>query len=299
MDTLSTLLALTRAHVALDARCLLGSRFTLPHAPLPPGEATFHLVLAGQCRLHTASGEAHLLSPGCLALLPHGVGHSVTGLTATRPDDAAPRRSDDSGALPFKRQDGDHTVDLLCGRLIHDANAAKLLLANVPSLLVAHLDQTPGLAALETLAALLRAESAANLPGAAAILTALMQALLGYALRDCADRPSSAPHCLALVTDPRLGAATQAMLRAPEQPWTLESLADRAAMSRATFARRFRERAGMTPGDFLTALRMTLACRLLRDSPRPLADIAAAVGYQSDTAFGKAFRQSLGTRPGQ
>jgi AraC family transcriptional activator of mtrCDE len=74
---------------------------------------------------------------------------------------------------------------------------------------------------------------------------------------------------------------------------------DLAAMSRATYARHFNERAGVTVMDFLTQIRMTIACDLLRRTQRSAAEIGEAVGYQSEAAFGKAFAQSVGVTPGR
>jgi AraC family transcriptional activator of mtrCDE len=79
----------------------------------------------------------------------------------------------------------------------------------------------------------------------------------------------------------------------------LEELAARSAMSRATYARRFKNSAGMTPGAFLTELRMSLASDLLLHSQRTTADVAAEVGYESEAAFGKAFKVAKGLSPGR
>jgi AraC family transcriptional activator of mtrCDE len=89
------------------------------------------------------------------------------------------------------------------------------------------------------------------------------------------------------------------MLSAPERAWTIAELGELAAMSRATYARRFNERAGVTVMDFLTQIRMTIACDLLRRTQRSAAEIGEAVGYQSEAAFGKAFAQSVGVTPGR
>lgn len=50
--------------------------------------------------------------------------------------------------------------------------------------------------------------------------------------------------------------------------------------------------------DFLTQIRMSIACDLLRRTQRSAAEIGEAVGYQSKAAFGKAFAQSVGVTPG-
>ena len=69
------------------------------------------------------------------------------------------------------------------------------------------------------------------------------------------------------------------------------------AMSRATYARQFTACAGMTVGDFLTSLRMSVASELLRGTRRSIADIAAEIGYESEAAFGKTFKAKNGLTP--
>ncbi|RAA93898.1 cupin domain-containing protein, partial [Burkholderia multivorans] len=85
MDALSQLLLLGRSHVELDLRCLLDGAFAMPHAPLPPGEAAFHLVLAGSCRLRTAGGCTLQLAEGDFVLLPGGDAHDLLDAIAVRP----------------------------------------------------------------------------------------------------------------------------------------------------------------------------------------------------------------------
>ncbi|WP_261314975.1 cupin domain-containing protein, partial [Burkholderia contaminans] len=77
MDALSQLLSLGRSHVELDVRCLLDGPFAMPHDPLPSGEAAFHLVLAGTCRLRTADGRTLQLADGDFVLLPAGGAHDL------------------------------------------------------------------------------------------------------------------------------------------------------------------------------------------------------------------------------
>jgi AraC-like DNA-binding protein len=67
-------------------------------------------------------------------------------------------------------------------------------------------------------------------------------------------------------------------------------------MSRARFAAQFTERAGSPPGDYLTALRMGLAQRLLSRG-QPLEAVAAEVGYGSANALSRAFQQRIGQTP--
>jgi AraC family transcriptional activator of mtrCDE len=70
-------------------------------------------------------------------------------------------------------------------------------------------------------------------------------------------------------------------------------------MSRATFVRHFSRAAGMAVGEFLTRLRMVIAADMLTDSDRPVSVISGAVGYRSESAFGRAFRLATGSTPAQ
>ena len=89
------------------------------------------------------------------------------------------------------------------------------------------------------------------------------------------------------------------MHRRIEHPWTVASLASEAGMSRSAFAQRFKELMNESPLEYLTRWRMYRGSDLLRESDRKLADVAQAVGYDSDGAFHKAFKRVLGIPPGE
>ncbi len=97
--------------------------------------------------------------------------------------------------------------------------------------------------------------------------------------------------------DKQISQALELLHAAPEKSWTLDTLASKVAMSRAAFAKRFKERVGQTMFEYLTALRMQRAQMLLRQSDLPLYTVANRVGYQSDLAFTKAFKRLLGVTP--
>ncbi|WP_412022420.1 cupin domain-containing protein [Burkholderia cepacia] len=306
MDALSQLLSLGRSHVELDVRCLLDGPFAMPHDPLPPGEAAFHLVLAGTCRLRTADGRTLQLDDGDFVLLPAGGAHDLLDAGAGRSRAVAPLRESGTGGavLPVKSnldpaEPGGASVDLLCGRFVYARGAGELLMRTLPHVLHVGLREASGFAPLQLLTSVLRTEASNVQPGAGAIVNALGQALLAYALRAYGRGARVPSGWLALAADARLGPSVQAVLQAPEKPWTVESLGGASAMSRATYARHFREKAGMSVGAFVAQIRMMHACALLQDTQRGQAEIGQAVGYQSEAAFGKAFRAVLGTTPGR
>lgn len=81
---------------------------------------------------------------------------------------------------------------------------------------------------------------------------------------------------------------------------SMDELAGAAGYSPWHFARAFREATGESPAEHVTRLRMDGAARLLTDPARAhwsVAAVAAEVGYQSPSAFAKAFRRRCGFSP--
>ena len=100
------------------------------------------------------------------------------------------------------------------------------------------------------------------------------------------------------LADPRMAAALAALHADPARAWTLRALAEEAAMSRSTFALRFREALGKTPMDYLARWRMARAADRLARSADSVAAIAWSVGYGSESAFSTAFKRIMGHPPG-
>lgn len=99
------------------------------------------------------------------------------------------------------------------------------------------------------------------------------------------------------LADKRLRAAIGAMHEAPDQRWTLQSLAKVAGMSRTSFAVTFRETVGVTPIGYLTRWRMMQAADRLATSRQSLAEIGAALGYESEKSFSTAFKRVMNCSP--
>ena len=104
---------------------------------------------------------------------------------------------------------------------------------------------------------------------------------------------------LAGLDDPRVGRVLTLLHAEPARPWTVEELAERAAISRAALGKRFVELVGETPMQHLAKWRMHLAKRLLRESAHGLAEVASRVGYESEASFKRAFSRLVGTPPGR
>jgi len=97
----------------------------------------------------------------------------------------------------------------------------------------------------------------------------------------------------------RLNAAIAAMQQSPGVAHTVSSLARQVGMSRSHFAEAFRQQFARSPVEFLRALRMDVAAKLLRDNVVPIKLIGSRVGYNSRVTFSHAFRRCFGMSPAE
>src|SRR3989337_2787479 len=81
------------------------------------------------------------------------------------------------------------------------------------------------------------------------------------------------------------------------RPLSVDTLADRVAMSARNFARVFAREFGATPARYLVQLRVEAARRLLEQSDKTPTDVAGAAGFRSADVMRRAFLRALGTTP--
>ena len=79
----------------------------------------------------------------------------------------------------------------------------------------------------------------------------------------------------------------------------LRTMAEMANLSPYHFARTFRELTGIPPGEFLTAVRLERAKRLLLQTDLRVAEVSLEVGYESVGTFATRFRDLVGLPPGR
>lgn len=82
-----------------------------------------------------------------------------------------------------------------------------------------------------------------------------------------------------------------------DRPLTVDELARRAAMTKRTFARRFKSATGTTPLQWVLHQRVVAAQRLLESTTATIDDIAATVGFGSAAALRQHFARVVGTTP--
>jgi AraC-like DNA-binding protein len=135
-------------------------------------------------------------------------------------------------------------------------------------------------------------------PGGSLIAGHVAQMILIEALRlHLAERSHDSIGWLFALADRQMSAAIAAMHREPGCKWTLQALAREAGMSRSSFAARFKATVGEPAMDYLTRWRMLLAADRLARGDAPIAIVAPSVGYDSESAFGAAFKRIIGHPP--
>jgi len=80
---------------------------------------------------------------------------------------------------------------------------------------------------------------------------------------------------------------------------TMDDMARTAMFSKFHFSRMFQRVTGISPGRFLSALRLQEAKRLLLTTSTGVADISHMVGYNSIGTFSSRFRASVGVSPSE
>ncbi len=97
--------------------------------------------------------------------------------------------------------------------------------------------------------------------------------------------------------DRKLGPAIVEVHRSPGAEISVMGLAAICAMSPSRFSARFRETMGCSVMSYVSNWRMNIACRLLGETERSLAEIAQDVGYSDVAAFSRAFKVLIGLSP--
>lgn len=310
MDALSQTLRVVR----LTSAIFINARFSAPwcyQSPradsivhlLEPGAerlVIFHLITEGDCFALLGNDEPLRLSAGDVVLFPQGDAHLMCSEPGLPPASGGAPLAEVLSRRPSQLAygGGGAATRLVCCYLACDARLARLLLAGLPPVVRVNVRGSAAGLWLEASVRYALAEARSPRPGGQAVLAKLSEVLFIEVLRlHMNEHAEGRTGWLAGVGDRIVGAALSAMHNQPAQAWTVEELARTANTSRSVFAERFAQLVGSTPMQYLTQWRMLLASNLLCRSNAPLVSIAQDVGYQTDTAFSRAFRREFGAPP--
>jgi transcriptional regulator GlxA family with amidase domain len=141
-------------------------------------------------------------------------------------------------------------------------------------------------------------EIGARRAGSETMLAKLSELLFVEALRHYVESlPQEQTGWLAGLKDPFVSRALALLHKDVARAWTVEELGREVGLSRSALAERFTRLIGEPPMRYLARWRIQLAAHQLRNSDTPLARVAAQAGYESEAAFNRAFKRSLGVPP--
>jgi AraC-like DNA-binding protein len=259
-----------------------------------------HFVAEGRMQLRVDGGETIDVRAGELVLLPHNHVHSFgsdlnAALMPAHEIIQAPRVG---GISRIKYGGGGEATQLLCG-FLGSETAFSPLLSALPSVLKLDIRATASGAWIESSFRFAASEIAAGRMGSATVIAKLSELLFVEAVSQyVAGLPAERRGWLAGLRDPQIGRALALLHARQSEAWTAESLALEVGMSRSVFAERFTSLVGQPPMHYLTLWRMHVAEGRLREGRGSVAQVAFAVGYESEAAFSRAFKRQFGASPG-
>lgn len=188
---------------------------------------------------------------------------------------------------------GEPPAGLLVTVAIDFDNTANPLMAALPGEVSVPLEQAH---ALKLTAQAFFLEVQGDRCGRGAAVDRLAEVMVLMVLRQVIDQGVQLPGMFAALAHPALHRALVSMHDEPERAWSVEQLAESAAMSRTQFMTTFRRVVGMTPMAYLGAWRLTLARRHLQ-AGLPVKAVARRVGFSSAEGFSRAFSRAYGHPP--
>lgn len=296
MDPIEDIITGMRVESALYARLEARAPWGITYVPGP--HARFGVVVRGHCWMSTDGAPKPIaLSGGDCFIARAGTRFNLQDEPSSPliPCDTV-YAGRTTGTIPFGG-DGSLT-DIVSGRFVFDASAGEPLMSLLPPVVHIRVDQDRSRLLQATLQ-LIAAESSEGALGADLVVARLADVLFVQALRAwCATDGCRTAGWMAALTDRHLGPTLKAMHADVSRPWTVESLAAEAGLSRSAFALRFKAVVGETPLGYLTRWRMFRAKGLLRQGDLGIQEIADRLGYESDASFSRAFRRDEGMAPG-
>ena len=298
MDALSEVLRLARfsAAVTLDAAA---QEPWCVSVPASEGIGRAHLLTEGEAVVRCAQGEV-ALEPGDFVFFPGGAAHFVgSSLDAEATPFSSLVRASVAGELVPVRVGGRGRASrLISFTFACEPHLAQPLLSALPPVVRVDMAGARPLDWLRDSLGLVLSASDAPLLGAGASRALLAELLFVEALsRFVQSLPPGGSGWLAGLNDRYVGRALALVHGRPSEPWTVERLGRLVGLSRSSLAERFSEVMGEPIFAFLTRWRLQLAAEHLLTSTRSVESIAKEAGYESASAFARAFKQAFGKPP--
>ena len=311
MDVLSEVLKA----VTLDGAVFYNAEFSAPWCFRQPASSAmasylsanakhvivYHLLTEGHGYARTEEDNQPIqLQAGDIIVFPHGNPHVMGNGPPVAPLDSAQelQRVLSEGLEVSRRGGGGELTKFICGYMACEPQLSRIFLGALPPIVKVNIRSDTSGQWLENSIRHSVGNAAASGPGGEAVLAKLSEVLFVETLRRyVAQLPAEQRGWLAGVRDQEVGKALAILHRKPANPWTIATLAAEVGTSRSVLAERFRTFLSETPIAYLTRWRLQLGAHLLKTTSRTIGQIAAAVGYESEPSFNRAFKREFSLPP--
>ena len=299
--------------VRLSGGVFLDARFTAPwcvHSQITPEDCqpylvspaqlvAYHFVIDGRLLLGLDGHPPLEVAAGEIVILPRNDGHTLASAERLKPINAHDliQLGEDGGLARIIHGGGGALTHIVCG-FLGSEDAHNPLLATLPPVLKIDIRQGTSREWVEASVRFAARELTEGKFASSGVMSRLSELLFVEAVRNYAsslgDQHSG---WLKGVKDPYVGRALALVHGNIAHPWTAEALASEVALSRSTFHDRFAALVGMPPIRYVTYWRLQTAKEKMREGRRSIAQVAFAVGYESEEAFSRAFKREFGIPP--
>jgi len=267
---------------------------------------SYHIILEGAGWIEIPGVAATRFEAGDILVLAHGDQYSLLSTPGQTPEydreaTIAFFREWMAGKLSFVTREGGGGAEgarYMCGFLGCDIRPFNPMLSTLPRLLRVKWSRDDQRDLLGRLIDLTLTDARLPRLGGESIRLRLCELIFVEVIRLCLQSlPAHDTGWLSGLRDPAIGRVLAALHERPAHPWTLALLADEAGMSRSAMVARFAHLIGRSPMQYLTLWRMQIAARLLTDSSMKVASIGREIGYESEAAFSRVFKKTVGVSP--
>ena len=202
----------------------------------------FHLIVEGNAWLHFPESTPRALKRRDLVVFPQDAHH----VSASSPEPPAA----DSVNAPMSNG-GDTTTRMGCGFFEFSSPALFPVLKALPEVVLLEAAKNSVDDRAGRLVDMMLEELRNDSPGAYAAIDQMASLLFIQVLREAVTSGTLTTGLIVALSDPHLGRALTAIHTGPEESWTVDSLASRAAMSGSSFSSRFADVVGYSPMKYL------------------------------------------------
>ena len=262
----------------------------------------YHYVVEGDLhiRVEGQEGDDVVIGAGEVVMLPRNDLHLMGSDLSLPPVPGSDiiHSPKDGGLFSIHHGGNGKSTRMVCGFLGCTSAESNPVLSSLPPLLKLKVEQGGAAEWIRSTFQYAAQEVSAGRPGSETVLAKLSELLFVETVRRYVEAlPEGETGWFAGLREPYVARALALLHRDVTRRWTVDDLGREVGLSRSALADRFIRLIGLPPMHYLASWRMQVATEKLRNTSASLAQVAEAVGYDSEAAFSRAFKKAFGAAP--